>query len=258
NSLAYSSQQKFADENQTLYRLPVAMGEMYADAVTRNLPPGGIVFADTAEPILTSLSGKLFPVLRNYNSKTTILPARGGVVVLTAKPGETLPDAPRFSTMVEQLEIENGMQFGIYLYPSGEFTLPPEVKPLDIPTDQGLRLVGYSLLPNKTGERWTLTTFWRVEVDQAATSRSSFGMYARVVDDSGTTLQSVDGQIIPGFDWHPGDIQIHTMRIMPPTDAMSLRIGQFDASNNETMVFHLPDGSQSMFVELPLISTEQP
>jgi hypothetical protein len=246
-SLRYTSQQAEQRMNQSLVRPPVGIGQEVGRKITEYLPEDGVVYIDSPQEVIMSLAGTLFPMVRyNWQIPVTFIPQEGGVYVVMIKEGEVLPPEPLFSTPVDAFQTENGMQFAFYTYSSTMIDLETIGKSVNIPSQQGLKFLRYTLTSNQRGNNWTLTTYWKIE--KIPEIFYNFGLFAHLIRDDNTTV--IDGAVVPDSLRRIGDIHIHHLRFNTRQMPFKLRIGQYDAVRNESLIFHLPDGGTVTFIEI--------
>lgn len=252
NSLRYTSQVAAERGSQTLVRAPLVMGQQVAQRIDALLPAGGTVYIDTLPEIMTSLSGRIFPVVRyNWEQPVTVIPAAGAVYVASARRDETLPAQPPLSTPGETWVAENGTQFALYSYPPA-LDVSGVGETVNIPSREGLTLIGYSLTSNRRGSNWLLTTYWRVEA--VPQQSGDFRPVTRVLLDDADSL-TVEGSAVPTAAWRVGDIHIHRARFNTRLSAFTLNVGMSDPERGESLIFLTPE--ESAFIEIAGEATDE-
>lgn len=252
NSLRYTSQVAAERGSQTMVRPPLAMGQQVAQKIEALLPEGGTVYIDTLPEIMTSLGGKIFPVVRyNWEQPITVAPAAGAVYVASARRDESLPAQPPLSTPGETWVAENGTQFALYSYPPS-LDVSGVGETVNLPTQHGLTLVGYTLTSNRRGSNWLLTTYWRVEDIPA--QPSNFRPFTRVLLD-GADPFTVEGAAVPTAAWRVGDIHIYRTRFNTQRSAFTLNVGMSDPESGEPLIFLTPE--EADFIEIAGEATDE-
>ncbi|HRF96034.1 MAG TPA: hypothetical protein PLZ51_12605, partial [Aggregatilineales bacterium] len=115
--------------------LPITVGMQLGNEIT----PNGTVFADMPEWVMNTFAGRTFPLIRDNRAPSfAIYPADGGTYITVGN------DAPlNFSE--KTLDLTDGTTIHIYQMPSHEQILDLVAVRMDVPTTQGLRLIGYTL-----------------------------------------------------------------------------------------------------------------
>jgi hypothetical protein len=151
----------------------------------------------------------------------TIVPARGGLYVNAMPTG---------ASRVASIELADEFMLTLDQFEAGAAERIHPSNPLDIASEQGIRLIGYDLQGD------VLTTYWRVDAINAETQ---FAPFIHVLDENGVRVQIVDGAVVPGSLWAVGDVHIHMLTI---TDAeqYALQVGQYDSMRGQNVIF-LPD-----------------
>lgn len=212
--------------------LSLEYGLKLGEAINRLLPDGGTVYADESPWILSSFAGRTLPFMRYLHLPgVLIVPAGSGLYLNIFSPPHTedivLPDAYTLSLDVYLPDVANQIE------------VP---NPLDIPSEQGIRLVGYNLFDG------VLTTYWRVDTVTPETSGWLFAPFAHLFNEAGERVQIVDGEVVPGSEWRVGEIHIHRMTI-PNAENYRIEVGQYDSVRGQNVIF-LPDYVPT--IKLPL------
>jgi 4-amino-4-deoxy-L-arabinose transferase-like glycosyltransferase len=252
NSLRYTSQVAAERGSQTLVRPPLGMGQYVAAQIDASLPEGGTVYIDTLPEILTSLGGKLFPVVRyNWEQPVTVIPSAGAVYVASARRDETLPAQPPLSRPGETWMAENGTQFALYTYPPS-LDVSGVGETVNLPTQQGLTLVTYTLTSNQRGNNWLLTTYWRV--DSIPSQPGNFRPITHVLLDDAAPF-TIEGSAVPTASWRIGDLHIHRARFNTQRSAFTLNVGMSDPERDEPLIFLMPE--EASFIEIAGEATDE-
>ena len=234
NSQRFAQETAAAPGVHDLGALPLDYGIQLGQTVKRHLPEGGVVYAEVDEWTLNSFAGTTFPLVRDTRAPDfSIVPRSGGAYVVGHI---TAPDTwtpPAFTTQHETIPLPGGGLLTVDFYPpdAAQNITPDET--LNIASEEGLSLVGYTLTRHPA-----LTTYWRV--DSLSTERANwyFMPFAQVFDDDGTQTGVIEGEMVPGAEWRVGDIHVHRMELPPET--AEIRLGQFDGTRQRNMIF-LPD-----------------
>jgi 4-amino-4-deoxy-L-arabinose transferase-like glycosyltransferase len=227
---------------------PLGVGLKTGAMIDRYLTPDGVVFADAPEWTLNSFSGRLFPVIRDTRAPAfSTVPAQGGLYIAI----DTIaPPLPYGATRVETLPLSDGKIISFDQFPSAAEVALPEHR-LEIPSHQGLTLVGYDL--SREQESWTLTTVWRVDFVANEVYERIYGPFLHVIDAEGNQVLNLGGEGLEGARWQPGDLHIHQITFTLPDDApgpFTLHTGQYDGLHNANVIFQLPDGANAV-ITLP-------
>lgn len=248
NSARYYQETAARPGAHGLGALPVGDGLELGDRLLRHLPPGGVVYADMPEWIANSFAGRLFPVLTDTRAPAFYtIPARGGLYITVNGADEPQAEVAR---RVEERRLADGTRISIdALPPAAEADLPGLV--LDVPSQQGLRLLRYDLVG--AGTDWALTTVWRVDGIADEVWQRIYTPFIHVHDASGERVRIVHGEGLPGYFWGVGDIHVFRMAFDVPADGgpFELRLGQYDGLHNANLIFTPPDAPPDAVVVLP-------
>ena len=248
NSARYYQETAALPGQHGLGALPVGDGLQLGDALLRHLPSGGVVYADMPEWIANSFAGMLFPVIRDTRAPAFYtIPARGGLFV-SVNGAEPPPVAA--AQRAEELHLADGTRISIdALPPAAEADLPGH--PLDVTSEQGLRLLRYEL--TGAGTDWTLTTVWRVDSISDEVWQRIYTPFVHVHDASGERVRIVHGEGLPGYAWAVGDVHVYRMTFDVPADGapFELRLGQYDGLHNANLIFTPPDAPPDAVIVLP-------
>jgi 4-amino-4-deoxy-L-arabinose transferase-like glycosyltransferase len=229
--------------------LPLEWGLRLGRAITDHLSPGSIVYADEAQWTFNSFAGTTFPVIRDARAPIfSIVPREGGLYIAPHTPGSDAMNPPTSATRAETLTLPDGWTITIDEYMPNAADLLEISHLLERWSEQGITLIGYDL--EKMETTYTLTSYWRIESVSAETPNWLFAPFAHIFDESGARVLIVDGALVPGSEWHTGDIHVHRITIdLPTSGAFSASIGQYDSVSGRNVIF-LPDYVPT--VSLPL------
>src|SRR5690606_32483192 len=119
-------------------------------------------------------------------------------------------------------------------------TIPQQV--LDWPSDAGLSLLGYTLVP--AGRDLTVTTYWRVDTLHPAAGEWFVASFYHL-RDQGQILVNTNEHGRWGHDWQPGDIYVETITLTAPPELPAgnyeLAISLYDPVHNSGFALHSPD-----------------
>lgn len=251
NSVRYAQETQASPGAHQLYALPLQWGLRLGQVINAQLPPGGIVFAPVEDWVLNSFAGRSFLGLRDNRAPTlTIIPQQGGLYIVAQTP-ENIPAAPPETLAVTTLTLPDNVQVRVNRLPRADAITPEN--PLNVPSQQGITLIGYALQAQESAGQglFMLLTYWRIDTRAPEIDRRLFAPFAHLFDNDGSRVLVVDGQPLPGFAWHVGDVHIHRMIFVAPDDALTIVVGQYDAGNNANVIFYLPDGTTNATVTLP-------
>jgi hypothetical protein len=227
----------------------------------QGLDPPLRICAEGHQAILTSLSGHLAITEQNLHfPDLTLLPGQKTVLyVLVNAPHELDlfgPLAEFFRDKDMRLADGTTVTFVRVSPYSREAALAlPEVT-LDLPSDSGLSLLGYSLSEaTEGGSAWTCKTYWRVEQLLPGRGEWYIGAFYHLLDVEGQVLANISGQGRWAFEWEIGDVYVSRVSLSLPkdleADPQRLIIGLFDPIHNVRYAVNSPIGSSDV-VEIPL------
>jgi 4-amino-4-deoxy-L-arabinose transferase-like glycosyltransferase len=215
-------------------------------AINRTLPTGGQVYSSLDPYVLTAAAGRLFPISSEVSPPNmVIIPQSGGLYIALSESEHTPPPGAQPGP---RLPLVDGYTLALDLYPAGSIDLSTVEPIVDIRSEEGLRLYGYAL-EQRQADRWTLTTYWRVDAAAPLTSTDAFGPFVHVYDADGERIANVGGTVVPGYLWHVGDIHLHRMRFRAAAP-FTLEVGQYDANSQQNMIFIDDAGNYSPTVSI--------
>jgi hypothetical protein len=214
--------------------LPLDYGLRLGRAINAHLPEGGMVYADESRWTLNSFAGRTFPVIRHARAPVfNIVPPEGGLYLAAHSPGSDSSIMPVLASRAETITLPDGWLLTLDIFAPESLSI---THPLERSSQEGITLLGYDL--DKVETDYILSTYWRVDTISEATSGWFFAPFAHVFDESGARVLIVDGELVPGSEWRPGDLHVHRMTIhLPSSGIYSLKIGQYDAANNRNVIF---------------------
>ena len=216
---------------------------------------------DGREEVLGSLCGHLVTVEQGLNfPHLTLLPGQETLLyVLVNAPvlpnlfgplGESFPE--------KALLLADGTTVSfVRVQPySREAALALAETPLDVPSDSGLTLLGYSLeRPPQAGSPLVCTTYWRVERLLPGREGWYVGPFYHVVDAQGRMVANVSGQGRWGYRWQLDDVYVSRVELPTPATGPAgpylLIVGLFDTIHNIRYPLRLPNSSAEV-VEITL------
>ena len=261
NSARYYQETAATPGIHDLGALPLEYGLELGRLIGEHLPAGGVVYADVDEWTLNSLAGLTFPLVRDTRAPAfSFVPRSGGLYIVARPPGSDMTASPAFSRRAATLALPDGWTITMDVLDPGTPDLSAIADQMEITSEQGMTLCCYQLEESGTGE-WVLTSYWRVDSITPTTARREFTPYAHLFDAAGARVLIVDGLPVPGNHWRVGDVHIHRMTFRLPQDApqpFALKLGLYDAGNDEAALFLLPDGVVDPFVTLTESLTDSP
>jgi 4-amino-4-deoxy-L-arabinose transferase-like glycosyltransferase len=232
SSLRASQQIMAVPGENRIAGLPLETGLRIGAAINQHLPENGVVFSNLERWVLNSFAGRLFPVIDDTRVPlVSIIPKSGGLYLVVT---DAEPSLPPFSGTVEQFSLVDGTTITLNRFSPGGADLTEVPVVLDLPAEEGMTFYGYEL--RQRDERWTLISYWRVDEVRPETSGYAFGLFAHLYNEAGERVQIVDGQVVPGYLWQPGDVHIHRMQFQMG-EAFQIRIGQYDAFSGRNLRF---------------------
>jgi len=128
--------------------------------------------------------------------------------------------------------------------------------PLEIPTEAGLTLLGYSLRGAAPGQTATITTYWRVETLVSGRDQWFAAVYYHLNAADHPQVVNLTGHGQYGARWVDGDIYVERMDIVVPSavrmDGLTLEIGLFDPIHARNFLFITPQGNQAgIVIQMP-------
>ncbi|NDJ62917.1 MAG: hypothetical protein GYB67_17485 [Chloroflexi bacterium] len=257
NSLRYAQETAAIPGAHGLTALPLDHGLRLGTAINAALPEAGVVFAEVDGWILSSFAGRPLDFRREARAPLfNVVPAMGGVYV-AAHTDPSDPSAaviPQLATRSAALTLPDGVTLTVDAFAPSPHD-PPGAR-LDIPSEQGITLVSFTLAPRSLDQRegWDLTLYWRVTARIDGIDGYLFAPFAHGFNADGARVLISDGAAVPGFDWRVGDLHVHTLTITPPLDAvgpLTLAVGQYDAGNQANVIFRIGAGAYAPMITLP-------
>jgi hypothetical protein len=247
NSMRYGEETAASPGAHGLLALPLGDGLRLGAAINAHLPQDGLVFAPVEEYILNSFAGRAFTSIWDLRAPDfQIVPQAGGLVIQSHPPRTEIAQTP-LTTPAETLMLIDGTTITLEALPRAE-TITPQTA-LNLPTAQGITLLGYDLAP--ADAQWLLTTYWRIDARPAEIDRYTFAPFVHVFNAADENIQIADGAGVAGYLWRVGDVHVHRIRFTA-ADADSVRVGQYDAGNAANIIFRLSDGTSDATVLLTL------
>jgi 4-amino-4-deoxy-L-arabinose transferase-like glycosyltransferase len=211
--------------------LPLAQATLLGQRLRDAGAPELAVFSLMNEWTPITLVGRNFRTeITGTYGRAALVPPNGGLVVLFQKPGDPPPITPPFAHPAgAPLGLTDGTRIVIWRVTPDDLSID---HPADIPSDIGLRFLGWTLDGDLTpGGAATLTTFWRVEALHPDRGIWSFLPVANVVDVSGAQVASDQGHAVSGLTWAVGDVMVQRLDLALPADAagpFAIQLSLFD------------------------------
>jgi hypothetical protein len=247
NSARYAQETQATPGAHELYALPLEYGLQLGRAINEHLPEGGVVFSPVEEYDLNSFAGRAFTSIRDVRDGVDIFPSHDGLEVIMQTGVVSATEDARFAS---QITLPDGFVIILSDIARAETAQPEHL--VDIPSQQGITLLGYTL--DIADTQWQLITFWRIDDRVSEIDQRLFAPFAHIFDAEGNRVLVVDGQPIPGYEWRVGDVHVHQVYFQPPPNApapFTIRVGQYDAGSSANVIFMLPDGTTNATVTLP-------
>jgi 4-amino-4-deoxy-L-arabinose transferase-like glycosyltransferase len=221
--------------------LPIKVGMQLGNEIT----PDGTVFADMPEWVMNTFAGRTFPLIRDNRAPSfAIYPADGGTYITVGS------DAP-LNTSEKTLNLTDGTLIHIYHLPSHEQILDMVAVRMDVPTTQGLRLIGYTLTEN------AIQLFWQVDFIAPEVKNLILGSFVHVYDAQNERVINTGGGALEGWRWRVGDIFVDDIPLNFPADGrpFTIQFGQYDGVHGVNLQFDFPNddlpASTVMIIDVP-------
>jgi 4-amino-4-deoxy-L-arabinose transferase-like glycosyltransferase len=248
NSARYYQETAVMPGAHHLTALPLDVGLEWGETLREMLPEGGTLYANDAGWIANSFAGDLFEVIGDTRAPhLTIVPAAGGAYTII---DSQTPLVPEVATRVESILMPNDVVLTTAALPATS-QLDLELTPLEIPTQQGMTLVGYDL--THASGTWSLLTAWRIDHIAPEVNERIYAPFFHLFNAEGERLLMLDGEGMPGYRWRPGDLHLQRVEFALPdevTGQVTLHIGQFDGLNNANLIFLPTDNEPATTVRL--------
>lgn len=198
--------------------------------------------AETIPLWLVGLAGRALSIRCGFHAeRLAFAHHRHAVVHVLAGPAGTPPLlAPLGYPPSWSLQLTDGSWLALYVVRPGEAR--PSVA-LDLPTDVGWRLLGYTLQERE--EALEVITLWSVERLPWDPMQWSWHMqpFHHLLNQQGHQLENPSGFGVPGFLWREGDIYVDRTSVrLPPLEGLRLEIGLFDPNRGVRAHFLRPEG----------------
>ncbi|MDX2075012.1 MAG: hypothetical protein SFZ02_01165 [bacterium] len=224
---------RFGEETQAtpgahgLGALPIKVGMQLGGEITSD----GTVFADMPEWVMNTFAGRTFPLIRDNRAPSfAIYPADGGAYITVGN------DAPlNFSE--KTLDLTDGTTIYIYHLPSHEQILDMVSVRMDVPTTQGLRLIGYTLTED------AIQLFWQVDFIAPEVKDLILGSFVHVYNAQNERVINTGGSALEGWRWHVGDMFVDDIPLDFPADGSPfiIQFGQYDGVHGVNLQFDFPN-----------------
>lgn len=252
NSARYYQETAAIPGAHDLTALPVGTGVRLGQMIDDHLPQDGMVYAEVETWVINSFSGRVFPTRWDNRAPAfNYIPREGGVYV---KLSADEPTPPAGTLNIDALYLRDGTIIHAYrLLPAAAYRLDDDMTPLEVPSEQGLTLLGYGLRSvSRDDGAWELATAWRVDGISPEVPGRVFGPFAHVFDADGQRFLIVDGQPVAGSQWRVGDVHVHRMPFtVTPGTPFSLLLGQYDGMHNANVIFLPRDAAPTAVLTLP-------
>jgi 4-amino-4-deoxy-L-arabinose transferase-like glycosyltransferase len=231
-------------------------------ALTHDLPAPQRISANGQASILSSWSGQY---LKNLNGLKypdfVVLPGAQPLLYVL----NTVSDPPAYLGSRWQWQPDRDLNFAdgaqvafrqaLPLSRAQALALPAH--PIDVPSESGLSLLGYTISQtNEITPTLDVITDWRV--DELKPDRESWyvGPYYQVLQPDGTRVANVGEHGQWGYRWEVGDVYVDHVRIPLPgraTGIQQLVIGLTDSIHQRNFALQSGNGSQStLAIPLPM------
>jgi hypothetical protein len=217
--------------------------------------------ADGREEVLGSMCGHLVRVEQglNYPSLTLLSGQETLLYVLVNTPLQRDLFGPQAEFFPDRdLRLADGTTVSFVRVPpySRQAALALAGAPVDVPSDSGLTMLGYSLeQPQEEGRPLVCTTYWRVERLLPGREEWYVGPFYHLVDAHGQMVANISGQGRWGYRWQADDVCISRVELPAPdtgqTGPYRLIVGLFDTIQNVRYALRLP-GSSAEVLEIAL------
>jgi len=222
--------------------LPIQVGMQLGEVVN---DIGGAVFADMPEWVMNTFAGRTFPLIRdNRAPQFTLYPADGGAYITVGE------DIPRHISQT-QLTLADNTLIHVYELPTHDHILESVAVRMDVPTTQGLRLVGYTLTDDH------ITLFWQVDFIGAEVPTLILGAFVHVYNTQGERVINTGGGALDGWKWRVGELFVDEIPLDFPADGapFTIQFGQYDGVHGVNLQFDFPDdnlpASTVMTIDVP-------
>lgn len=208
--------------------LPIETGLQFSAWLT-DVPD--VVFADMPEWILNSFAGRTFPVIRDTRAPLfTIYPANGGIYITTGS------DKP-ITYFTRQLGLRDNTHINFHYLPSYDQLMRFLDVRMDVPTMQGLRLMGYTLDTN------LIRIFWQVDFIAPEVKDLIMGTFVHVYNADGERIINTSGGALDGWRWRVGDIYLDQILLDFPQEGapFTIHFGGYDGVHGVNLQFDFPD-----------------
>ena len=222
--------------------LPIRWGLMLGGWVNLD---NNIVFADMPEWVMNSFAGRTFPLIRDNRAPSfTIYPANGGTYI-------TVGDDEPIQSSARTLDFMNGAKIHVYHLPPQSEVLSYMAVPMNVPTTQGLRLLGYTLTDNY------LQLFWQVDFIAPEVKDLILGAFVHVYNAQEERVINTGGGALEGWRWQIGDIYVDQIPLDFPQDGapFTIQFGGYDGVHGVNLQFDFPNdalpASTVMIINVP-------
>lgn len=222
--------------------LPIRDGLQLGDWVNQQ---GGIAFADMPEWVMNSFAGRTFPLIRDNRAPAfAIYPADGGIYI-------TLGDDAPLQYAEKQLDLLDDTQIHVYQLPSHDQVLREMAVRMDVPTMQGLRLLGYTLTEGY------IQLFWQVDFIAPEVKDLILGAFVHVYNANGERVINTGGGALEGWRWRVGDVYVDQILLDFPDEGApyTIQFGGYDGVHGVNLQFDFPDdnlpASTVMMITVP-------
>lgn len=195
-----------------------------------------------------TFAGDIFPVIHATGfQRQQVIPPSGGLYMTFSGPEEALHPPIHGQAVGVPLYLRDNTRFVLW---RAEQNFVPR-NPADIPSDIGVRFIGWHLLqPMQAGRTVQLRTYWRVDSLPPERFGWIFVPYAHVFDGAGNRTLIVDGEPLPLATWQVGDWLVQEMRIPIPTGSTGpygLNVGIVDGGRMVNAIFNYPQNEEMIF-----------
>jgi hypothetical protein len=222
--------------------LPIQTGLRFSQWVMDSYE---VVFADMPEWILNSFVGRTFPVIRDNRAPLfTIYPAKGSVYI-------TIGEDEPITYFTRSLGLRDNTHISFHYSPSYEQLMRFLEVRMDVPTTQGLRLIGYTLTDSQ------IHLFWQVDFIAPEVKDLILGAFVHVYNADGERVINTGGGALEGWRWRVGDIYVDQIPLDLPEDGapFTIQFGGYDGVHGVNLQFDFPDddlpASTVMIIPVP-------
>lgn len=208
--------------------LPISAGLALADKIR---PVDGIVYADMPEWVMNSFVGYTFALVRdNRAPQFMIYPPEGGVYLTVGEDKPLLVDS-------DVLTLSDNTRIYIHRLPPQDRLIDLIDVRWDVPTVQGLRLMGYTLRDDM------IRIVWQVDFVVPEVKNWIIGTFIHVYNADGERIINTSGGALEGWRWRVGEIYIDQIPLDLPKEGapFTIHLGGYDGVHHVNLQFDFPN-----------------